>query len=191
MNDLEDNITEYIEKITSYLDENNIPYVIVGGLAVNALGRSRMTMDLDIIVEYRKLNRQDFVNHLSQNGFDITLTDLEGLDNNSHCTFYPVNSSFRIDLKGDYSDLEKDSIEMALRLKYDNIDVQIDNPLNLILYKLKFGSEQDIEDAFAVYAHNKDNLKDEELVERSKIIGVDNKIKKFLVEANKFIKQEK
>ena len=187
---LEENITEYIKRITLYLHENNIPYVIVGGLAVNAIGRSRMTMDLDIIIEHKKLNKQDFVKYLSQNGFDITLTDLEGLAEKTHCTFYPINSPFRIDLKGSYTRLEKESIEMSLLLKYDNIEVQIDNPINLILYKLKFGSEQDIEDAFAVYSHNKDYLKDEELIERSKIIGVENEIIQFLVKANEFIKLE-
>jgi len=187
---LEENITDYIKTITSYLEENNIQYVIVGGLAVNAIGRSRMTMGLDIIIEHKKLNKQGFVKYLSQNGFDITLNDLEGLEEKTHCTFYPNNSSFRIDLKGNYTELEDESINMSIRTRYDGIDVQIDSPINLILYKLKFGSEQDIEDAFAVYAYNKDSLNDEVLMKRSKIIGVEDKIKAFLKEANELIQQE-
>ena len=73
MIELEENVTDYIRVITSYLEDHNVQYVIVGGLAVNAIGRTRMTMDLDIIIEYKKLNKQDFVQSLSQNGFDITL----------------------------------------------------------------------------------------------------------------------
>ena len=150
-----------------------------------------MTMDLDIIIEHKKLNKQDFVQSLSQNGFDITLSDLEGLEEKSHCTFYPKNSSFRIDLKGNYTELETESIEMSIRTRYDSIDIQIDNPINFILYKLKFGSEQDIEDAYAVYAHNNDSLEDEEIIKRSKIIRVEEEIRNFLEKANEFIKQEK
>ena len=43
---IDTNITMYIERISRYYDENNVPYVIVGGLAVNAIGRSRMTIKL-------------------------------------------------------------------------------------------------------------------------------------------------
>ena len=80
---------------------------------------------------------------------------------------------------------------MSIRKRYDSIDIQIDNPINFILYKLKFGSEQDIEDAYAVYAHNKDSLEDEEIIKRSKIIRVEEEIRNFLEKANEFIKQEK
>ncbi len=186
-----ENITNYIESIVKYFSENNVPYVIVGGLAVIAIGRARMTMDLDIIIDHTELNRQDFVDSMSQNGFDITLTDLDGLDEKAHCTFYPKNSSFRIDLKGIYSILEKESIEMAIDFTFDEISVKIDNPINLILYKLKLGSEQDYEDALAVYAHNEENFKDEDLRIRAKNIGVENYIEKFLKEVKKYIKAER
>lgn len=185
-----ENISDYIESLVTYFKENSVPYVIVGGLAVNAIGRARMTMDLDLIINHSKLKKQDFVNSMSNRGFDITLSDLDGLDEQSHCTFYPKNSSFRIELKGNYSRLENESIEMAIDFKFDEVEVKIDNPINMIPYKLKFGSEQDYEDALAVYAHNEDNFTDQDLQLRAKSIGVENLIDKFIEEAKEFIREE-
>ena len=186
-----ENITNYIESITNYFKKEEIPYVIVGGLAVNAIGRARMTMDLDIIIDHTKLDRIDFVDSMIQEGFDITLTDLEGLDSNEHCTFYPKNSAFRIDLKGSYSELERESIEMSIDFTFDEVQVKIDNPINLILYKLKYGSDQDYEDALAVYAHNEEKIQEKVLKKRSKKIGVEKALENFLLEVKKYIKEEK
>ncbi len=115
------------------------------------LGRARFTMDIEIILDHTKLNREDFVNFLEKNNFDASLSDLEGLDEKSQCTFFYRKGMFRIDIKGVYSDLEKESINMPIEGIYNDIKLKIDNPVNIVLFKHKFGSEQDYEDALAVF----------------------------------------
>ena len=75
-----DPISKSLEKLVWYFKENKIPYVIVGGTAVIVTGRTRTTLDVDIILDHSKLNREDFINYLQKNGFDATEADLEGFD---------------------------------------------------------------------------------------------------------------
>ncbi|MBI3358158.1 MAG: hypothetical protein HY201_05850 [Nitrospirae bacterium] len=52
------------EELLEGLSQNNIDYILVGGLAVDICGFSRATMDVDIIVEHSKENIQKLLNCL-------------------------------------------------------------------------------------------------------------------------------
>ena len=52
-----------IKSLCTYLNINNIDYVIVGGISVIAWGRTRTTEDIDIIINHAQLNIPDFVNY--------------------------------------------------------------------------------------------------------------------------------
>jgi len=56
-----------IKSLCTYLNINNIDYVIVGGISVIAWGRTRTTEDIDIIINHTQLNIPDFVNYLKKN----------------------------------------------------------------------------------------------------------------------------
>ena len=43
---------------------------------------------------------------------------------------------FKIDLKGEYTDSEKQTIEMAIDSVYDDLVIKVANPINTILHKL-------------------------------------------------------
>lgn len=45
-----DIITKYLREIVDFLNENNIDYAIVGGLAFGTLVEARATMDIDILL---------------------------------------------------------------------------------------------------------------------------------------------
>jgi hypothetical protein len=46
------------------LSRNGVKYILVGGLAVDLCGYSRMTLDVDIIVDYSKSNLELLLNRL-------------------------------------------------------------------------------------------------------------------------------
>ncbi len=102
---MSDPISKSLEKLVGYFDSNSIPYVIVGGVAVIVTGRTRMTTDVDIILDHEKIQREDFVDYLVNEGFDANLRDFDGFDEKSHCSIFFKEGMFRIDLKGVYSDL--------------------------------------------------------------------------------------
>ncbi|UJG44689.1 MAG: hypothetical protein K9W46_05785 [Candidatus Heimdallarchaeum endolithica] len=85
---MNDPISESLKVLVEYFNSRNVPYVIVGGVSVLILGRARLTMDIDIIVDHTKLDREDFVNFLKSNNFDATLNDFEEFDEQTHCSIY-------------------------------------------------------------------------------------------------------
>lgn len=187
---MNDPISESLKRLVKYFNSKQIPYVIVGGVSVLVLGRARITMDIDIILDHTKLNRKDFVNFLKKNNFDASLNDLEGLVEKSHCTFFYKEGMFRIDIKGVYSNLEQESIDMAIEGIYNDIKLKIDNPVNIVLFKLKFGSEQDYEDALAVFIRNKERIDIEFLKEKSKRMNISKQLDSFIIEIEDFMKKE-
>jgi predicted nucleotidyltransferase len=46
-----------IETVVKSLNDAGVSYIIVGGLAVNAHGFSRMTRDLDLVLELKEETR--------------------------------------------------------------------------------------------------------------------------------------
>jgi hypothetical protein len=94
---------------------------------------------------------------------------------------------FRIDMKGMYSQAEKESIEMALESVFNNVKVQINHPINIILYKLLFGSEQDYEDALAVYVRMKDFIDHDHLKKKAIQMELSSQLAEFLEIANELI----
>lgn len=185
-----DPISESLKRLVKYFDENNIPYVVVGGVSVFVLGRSRMTMDVDIILDHTKLNREEFVNYLRKNNFDASLDDFIGFDEESHCTFFYKTGMFRIDVKGVYSSLDQESIERAIVGIYNDIKLKISNPVDLILFKLKFGSEQDYEDALAVYIRNKERIDHNFLTKKALKMEIKDELDSFLKRITTFLEKE-
>ncbi len=186
-----DPISKSLKKLCAYFSTQSIPYVIVGGVSVIVTGRTRMTMDIDIIIDHHQLDRQHFIDFLQNNGFDATLNDLLGLDEQSHCTFFLKEGMFRIDLKGIYSSEDKKSIDMAIDEIYNGIKVKISHPENTILWKAKFGSEQDIEDALAVFVRNRDRICIEQLRRRGQKMGIQDIIEDIINQVHSFLDKKK
>lgn len=175
-----DKITFIVKTIHEYCTSHNVPYVIVGGFSVLVFGRSRMTMDIDVIIDHKKLNYDDFVKHFKNQGFDINRSDLEALDEQIHGSFFEKDTMYRIDIKGVYSENERQSIEQAVLANFNGIEAVFDNPNQLIVHKLKFGSEQDYEDAVAVFYRSKSLIDLQLLSEFAKNLGMESELKQFL-----------
>ena len=184
-------ITEGLRVLIKYFEEHNIPYVVVGGIAVLIYGRSRFTNDIDIIIDHNRLDRKDFINYLTEKNFDVRLEDLEGLNLKEHCSIFFSEYQFRVDLKGKYSEKEEYTLKTAIITRFNDIELKVASPISTIVYKLVFGSEQDYEDALAVYVRNKEKINMEILMQEAKKRGVHKKLKKLVEEVDKFLENEK
>ncbi|MHA1420396.1 MAG: nucleotidyltransferase [Candidatus Heimdallarchaeaceae archaeon] len=185
-----DPISESLKRLVKYFEMNKIPYVVVGGVSVFVLGRSRFTMDVDIILDHTKLDTENFVTYLKENNFDASVNDFEGFDEKTHCSFFFKTGMFRMDIKGVYSDLDAESISMAINGIYNGIKIKINNPANLILFKLKFGSEQDYEDAISVYIRHKEKIDLKFLKEKAQKMQISSNLDSFLEEIRAFLEKE-
>lgn len=186
---MSDSVFDYIKKLISYFNDNDINYVVVGGIAVMFTGRTRATQDIDFIIEHKKLDKPDFISYLQENDFDATLIDLDGFEEKSHCTFYIKGSSMRIDIKGVYSSQEQESIDMALDFEVDDFKIRIDHPLNTILYKIQYDSDIDYEDAISVYVRYKDSIDMDFLFTKAKEMNIYDDLTEFIKEIEGFLKE--
>ena len=129
-NSMEDPISRSLAVLVKYCDKNNIPYVVVGGVAVLIFGRTRMTLDIDIIIDHNALDRLDFISFLKSNGFDANMSDLAAFDEGIHASIFLKEGMFRIDLKGTYSENERESIDMAVPEEFNGVKLMVDHPQN-------------------------------------------------------------
>lgn len=143
-------IVKLVKDFSIYFNEKKISYVLIGGLAVNLWGRIRTTMDADFIIDQHKLNIDDFVEYLSDKGYEISSEEfLIGFKERTNITIW--SGFFRIDLKGIYNSFAKKTMEMAVSIPLFDIEIKIDSPELLIVSKICYGSEQDFEDAASIY----------------------------------------
>ena len=165
---LKDNkIKSIIIDFVKYFNDNDIPYVLIGGLAVNIWGRIRTTMDADFIINHSRLNLEHFIDYLQKKKYEISFQEMKtGINEKTNITIW--SGIFRVDLKGLYDSFAKKSIEMAHNINLFDLEVKVDSPELLIISKLCYGSEQDFKDAASVYLRLKDQKRfKEELLEKT------------------------
>lgn len=182
---LDDNaIISAIKIICSYLNDNQVDYVIVGGISVIAWGRTRTTEDIDLIIDQNSLNIKDFVKHLTVNNFFADESDFEGFKSKDHCTLFYKDGMFRIDIIGIYNEDNQISIDEAKTFQFQGIEIKIDSPESLIAHKIQFGSQQDYEDASAIYARLREKIDLKILFKNAERLKITDELKSFLTYMN-------
>jgi hypothetical protein len=173
--------------ICKYFNENNVPYVIIGGVAVLFQGRFRTTEDIDIVIFGKKLNINSFVHFCKDNELSIEQYELEeGLKNGSHVSILDIPDRLRIDLKGAKSTWDVELVKDSETFQYKNIIFRVAKPEYLIANKLYKGSEIDLEDALSVYFRNKDRINLDLLNRLVSMLEVIEEFRTFLAKAESY-----
>lgn len=181
--------SEIVKLVASFLEENNIPYVIVGAISVAAWGSPRTSHDIDLMVALDQ-NIEKFVDFLKKNDFHVSVDEVKAaLKEKSHFTVFDELSIFRLDVKGVYTEFDKDTLERRRKVKLYDQDIWVSSPEDLILAKINFGSEQDLNDARSVILRQK-SLDMNYLRKKARELGMYDKLVKLLKETeenlNKF-----
>lgn len=181
-----------LEVLSDYLNNENIPYAIVGGVAVLVYGYPRATQDIDLVVDQTVLDISEFCAYLRQNHFRADEQDLQkAFEETSHATFFHEEISIHLDVKGAYSSSDRDTLRTAITIKYEQITIKLSSPESLICQKLLFGSGRDLEDALAIYQRMKPKLSDKELKRIARLLGVEMGLQELVDAAEKSIAEQK
>lgn len=177
-----------VELVSAFLNKNKIPYVIVGSVSVAAWGSPRTSYDVDIMIMLEG-NIKKFVNFLKKSNFSTTVEDVKAaLKERSHFTVFDNLSVFRLDVKGIYTDFDRKTLERRRKVKLFNRYVWVCSPEDLILVKLDFGSEKDLNDAEGVLVRQK-KLDMNYLQKGAKDLGVYGRLKKLMKETKERVKK--
>ncbi len=158
-------LDSFVLSFTEHLIKNNIKYVIISGYVAILFGRSRLSEDVDILVEH--ISFENFLKFWSEieQSYECLNTgnSYEAYNDyliNHHALRIAKKGCFipNIELKFVKNDLDRYSLENRKHVKLADRSLYL-SPLELqIPYKLFLGSEKDIEDARFLFKLFKDNL---------------------------------
>lgn len=153
-----------LKKTVTFLDNNKIEYLIIGGIAAGILGEPRMTQDVDLILFIQKENLLTFLKSAKATGF---IFNQEMALHNAK-----MRGSFRFVFKGLWLDIiiastefEQSALKRKIKTRFVGKNLYLPSPEDLILLKIIPGREKDLLDAKGIVARHKDKL-DERYLER-------------------------
>jgi hypothetical protein len=160
-------ILKLLENISKSLEENDIPYMLSGSIALNHYCVPRMTVDIDIVIELFEEKIKDFLSIFTGNYY--LNADTVKIETKRHGMFNAIDNEtgFKVDFI-----VRKDTVfrenEFLRRRKavIANFDVWIVSPEDLIISKIEWiqqiQSDKQINDIINLLAYpsvDKDYIK--------------------------------
>ncbi len=180
-------LDNFVLKFVEILNSLKIKYAVVSGYVAILFGRSRLSEDIDIIVE--KLNFEKFKelwNRAMKDFWCIITSDPMDAYQNYIISGTAIRFALRdsiipnIEMKFPKNDIENWVLEHALSAKVDDKWLKISNIEMQIAFKLYLGSEKDIEDAKHLYEFFKEGINEEELSRFMRMFKVEDLAGRYL-----------
>ncbi|OHB79035.1 MAG: hypothetical protein A2Z25_12255 [Planctomycetes bacterium RBG_16_55_9] len=152
-------IENLLRKIARHLDQQEIPYMIIGGQAVLVYGRPRLTRDIDITlgVDTDKLAMiEDACKRLKlrllvENPQDFVL------DTRVLPTEEPA-SRIRVDFIFSFTEYESQAIKNSKKVLINDYPVKFASCEDVIIHKMVAGRAIDQEDVVSILAKNRETI---------------------------------
>ena len=141
------------------LRSNGVEHVFVGGVTVLAFGMPRTTSDVDVIATISARKIPKIVAGFQRSGFFASAQDLhDALIEGGHVTIQDTRSTYRIDLVPASTAAHRETLKTKRRVAWRGRRLPMAAPEHTIVMKLRWGSEQDLEDALGLYLRQKQTL---------------------------------
>jgi len=149
-----------LRKFVKAMSTLDIPYVVVGGFAIAGWGRYRATRDVEMIMQLKEDGVAKLVKALREAGFAIKAGDVrDALRHREHFSIFNASSIFHVDAKGVYGREDARTLQSRIAVKVQDYEIPISGLEDTIANKLRFGREQDLEDALAIMVRSRAVLK--------------------------------
>jgi hypothetical protein len=155
-----ENYFQSIVVIQSYLQQNGIASIVIGGVAVAAYGEPRVTRDVDLKIQLRRQDADRLLPILSTN-YSILLPDPGAGLRKQAMIFIQDHLGTRIDLL--LADTHYDDAAILRGREFEiepGTSFHLCSPEDLIIYKLISTRLRDHEDAASVIKRQADTLDD-------------------------------
>ena len=170
-------IEELIKKIAQCLDEDNIPYMIIGGQAVLLYGTPRLTRDIDITLGIDTDKLPLVENICNKLGLKILPEDPKAFATETKVV--PAEETklrIRVDFIFSFTEYESQAMNRTKSVLMDGYPVKFASCEDVIIHKMIAGRAIDVEDIKNILIKNKNSLNIEY-------------IKKWLLEFSKISEQ--
>jgi hypothetical protein len=140
------------------LRSNRVDHVFVGGVTVLAFGIPRTTSDVDVIATIPANKIPKIVDGFRRFGFLASAQDLhDALVEGGH-VIHDTRSTYRIDLVPASTAAHREALRTKRTVRWRGRRLPFASPEHTIVVKLRWGSEQDLEDALGMYMRQKAKL---------------------------------
>jgi hypothetical protein len=174
-------IFKILIKLSAILNRQKIPYMLVGGLAVNYYGAPRATGDIDLSLLASSQNTAKLLVALKKNRFLFHAKEVASLvkTSNRFLVFDPSNT-YRIDCWIPKTRFELQALDRRVKVSMGGKALFLPAAEDLILFKLLAGREKDKEDLKWIILRQKRILDKKYLEFWSVALGVHKELKKLM-----------
>ena len=146
-----------LNELASVLKNENVPYMIIGGLANAIWGYPRATLDIDVSIWVLDDQIQRLLSILEKKYVFLVKKPNDFI---SKTRVLPIknNENLRIDIIFGVLPFEKDALDRAVEVKIGASSIKFCTAEDLILLKIISERSKDLEDVRNVLRYQKDNL---------------------------------
>jgi hypothetical protein len=150
-------LAEIFRKIVNFLEENNIDYLIIGGIASSTLGYPRLTQDIDICIFIKRKEIKQFLKGIKKAGFLFDEKSVASRIKETG-TFQIRHGQLHIDFLIASTEFEKSALHRRQNLKVYDIYAKFPTPEDLILFKIIPARHIDLADIENIAIRHKNKL---------------------------------
>jgi len=144
-------INKLLKKIASALDENHVPYMIIGGQAVLLYGSPRFTRDIDVTLGVNIDQFQAIKTICSELHIKMAPENPEKfLKDTMVLPAEDMDSKVRVDFIFSFTPYEKQALSRAREVMIENYPVKFATPEDVIVLKMFAGRAIDKEDVKSI-----------------------------------------
>ena len=134
------------QDIQDFLEERDIPFMVIGGIGNLVWGEPRTTLDIDITVSVPQTGLEGFIEELGRK-FKLLVEDPMEFVKETHVLPVETENSIRLDIILAGLDYEREAIERAVDIEISgNVQVKVCTPEDLIIHKAVSRRERDWQD---------------------------------------------
>lgn len=148
-------IFEAAAEVASFLEQEQIPYAILGGLALQHWGEPRTTQDVDVVVLVSSEKEDDFLKQ-ALSRFRPRMGDALSFARRNRVLLIATTDGIPIDLSLGIPGYEEEVMNRASRVSFAGLPpIRVVSPEDLIVHKCVAGRARDIEDIGRVLVRQK------------------------------------
>jgi len=144
-----------LSSLAEWFDDQNVPYAIIGGVAIGLIAQPRETQDIDAVAWLDLVDLPILLSSAAQFGFVSRLADPQAFAEKSRMVLLThTQTGLSVDVSCGVLPFEREMIDRAIEFKIDQLVLKVATPEDLLITKAvahRGKDLMDIENLLAVY----------------------------------------
>jgi len=152
-------LADIVRAAEGILRRRGIDHVFVGAISVIVFGEPRTTRDVDVVARLTTETVEGLAADFRRAGFLASEEDLrDAMREGGHSSLEDTRSPLRIDLLVASTPADDHALRHRLFVRWAGLEFPVASPEHTVVMKIRFGSPQDLEDAFSILTERWEKL---------------------------------